>query len=811
MWNNLFKAFCAVVATKARLSFADEGCDHDDQPNIVFLLVDDWGAGDVDMCPKDSDYKTCPFRPQSDSRRAHLHTPRIRQMAEEGQILTNYYSPRAICTPSRAGMLSGRDPSRYGLIDNLFRIMQSSSARGGMPTSEKSVAKYLKEAGYFTGYSGKWHMGATNGTNTPAGNAAYTAINHGFDFVKFFIEGSNGEQCEEGALNAPGDNNIYHMCSFDHIQDCDASTKTCEVVEQPIRWENITSRHLRVFKEFIDEHAGKGKPFFYQHAFTAVHVPWVPSRFFVTDPVMKFWTDFVNEVDWAVGYILKYLKENAPNTIVVLSSDNGPYKESASSYCPQNCRWHTPQAQKDGVPGDFGCSPCDESVVSRSLEENTGGKGNTWEGGQHVPAIAWWPEQIKAGSINPMVSSGLDLLPTFVELAGGSLDENTAYDGKSITKYLCSKNIKATKKPKGNFVYWCGLHINAIRVDQYKVIYRTQNFVGATPDQQTPPNLCGQGGDCCPGSPSRLCICEWPFATNYTVPKVINLIDNPNEDLSKALDNMNKVIEKAKKIRKKLLKSVLKDRKVPKEYYDKKDSMNMAATLGELPNFPNTDLCMDSPLSVGPYLSGPIDGNENDWTRHDATSPDGCGFVPENYQKSYLPGNDFDFFPFQNCSITRTYQGPQCAQRLPCCQQDGYEGPFEYIKPENSDKDGWEGNTYKCGCFNNGGSSSVGSTSHFPLDDYMQESVCDWQREVYEDLKKNNQLYFFQGFCMPSWCADETYSKVTNNQGVCNAISDYGLSSAPTGNLFNLPYPETQDMTWQEMYPNQDEEPSLEL
>ena len=136
------------------------------------------------MCPEDVPIEQCPFRVTKKARKAHLHTPRIREMAEEGQILTNFYSPRAICTPSRAGYLSGRDPSRYGITDNLFRILQSSSARGGMPTSEKSVAKYLKELGYFTGYTGKWHLGATNGTD----DAAFTPINHGFDFVKFFIE-----------------------------------------------------------------------------------------------------------------------------------------------------------------------------------------------------------------------------------------------------------------------------------------------------------------------------------------------------------------------------------------------------------------------------------------------------------------------------------------------------------------------------------------------------------------------------------------------------------------------------------------------
>ena len=134
-----------------------------DNKNIIFLIVDDLGSGDVDYCPDDVDRKYCPFSLTRNARRTILHTPRLRRMAEEGQILTNFYSPRAICTPSRAGLMMGRDPARYGMYmyvwyslydgsrtlilylllthiasftqilgmtdELLFRILQSSSAR----------------------------------------------------------------------------------------------------------------------------------------------------------------------------------------------------------------------------------------------------------------------------------------------------------------------------------------------------------------------------------------------------------------------------------------------------------------------------------------------------------------------------------------------------------------------------------------------------------------------------------------------------------------------------------------------------------
>ena len=118
---------------------------------------------------------------------------------------------------------------------------------------------------------------------------------------------------------------------------------------------------------------------------------------------LKF-LDMVNEMDWATGYIMDYLKKVLPedkynNTMVVFSSDNGPYLELTSSYCPQNCKMLTPSALKDGVPKGFGCSVCSPDTVSQTALDK-GGKGTTWEGGQHVPTLVWWPNHVTPGTIN---------------------------------------------------------------------------------------------------------------------------------------------------------------------------------------------------------------------------------------------------------------------------------------------------------------------------------------------------------------------------------------------------------------------------
>ncbi|KAL3904568.1 MAG: hypothetical protein SGARI_004870, partial [Bacillariaceae sp.] len=262
------------------------------------------------------------------------------QMAREGMIMSNFYAPRSVCSPSRAAMFTGRDPTRYGLTDNVFRVVPGSYARSGLPPNETTFANYLKDVGYSTGYSGKWHLGLGNDTDP----FASTPMNLGFDDTFFFLEGSNGETCPHGNLNPAGDNNIYHACNFDHIQNCDVDKHECVVVEQPIRWENVTARHVDASLDYINRHANDTEPWMLVHSFTQVHTPWVPSRFGVTDPTAKIWADVVGEVDWAVGVFLQRLKDLDidENTLVILSSDNGPYMESASTYCPANCNLQAP-------------------------------------------------------------------------------------------------------------------------------------------------------------------------------------------------------------------------------------------------------------------------------------------------------------------------------------------------------------------------------------------------------------------------------------------------------------------------------------
>jgi hypothetical protein len=130
--------------------------------------------------------------------------------------------------------------------------------------------------------------------------------------------------------------------------------------------------------------------------------------------------------------------------------------------------------------------------------------------------------------------------------------------------------------------------------------------------------------------------------------------------------------------------------------------------------------------------------------------------------------------------LSGTYQGESCAKRLPCCTQEGYMGPFEYVRPTGNT---WEdGDWQQCGCFNNG------ENSYFPDDQGLQESVCQWQDDVLAELKANGLTIPFRDFCRLPACADRN----PNNDETCRLIKKYGLSNVPTGKIFNSPYPDTQ-------------------
>ncbi len=237
-------------------------------PNIIHIFTDDLGYGDL-ACFGAED----------------IETPNIDRMAQDGIRFTEFYSASPVCSPSRAALLTGRLPQRFGVHDVFWP-----SSFTGMPTDEITIAQLLKQKGYATGIVGKWHLG-----HMPQ----YLPLQRGFDSY-FGIPYSNDmESC------------VYMRGN--------------EVESFEVDQRYITKRYTEESLEFIDAH--KQEPFFLYLAHSMPHVPLYVSEKFEGSSKRGLYGDVIQEIDWSVGEVLKKLEELGllENTLIVFSSDNGPW------------------------------------------------------------------------------------------------------------------------------------------------------------------------------------------------------------------------------------------------------------------------------------------------------------------------------------------------------------------------------------------------------------------------------------------------------------------------------------------------------
>jgi len=345
-----------------------------DAPNIVIILADDLGYGDLG----------CYGHPT-------IRTPNLDRMAAEGMRFTEFYSAAEVCTPSRAALLTGRYPIRSGMCHNQFRVLRTRGT-GHLPAEEITLAEILKERGYATACIGKWHLGVWS--NNPAGHPN----KHGFDHF-FGVPHSNDMDPNPGnPKGAPG--KAVQQASWWNTP----LYRNDELVERPADQTTLTRKYTEEAVRFIEEH--KDGPFFLYFPHTFPHVPLFASDDFAGKSPRGLYGDVVEELDASVGRVLDALRQHklAENTLVFFTSDNGPWLI---------------MNQQGGSAG--------------LLRD---GKGSTWEGGLRVPGIAWWPGKIKAGAVTRDMASTMDLFNTSVNLAGGEVPTDRAIDGLDITATL---------------------------------------------------------------------------------------------------------------------------------------------------------------------------------------------------------------------------------------------------------------------------------------------------------------------------------------------------------------------------------------
>lgn len=379
-------------------------------PNIVLIFTDDQGYQDVGVFGSPD-----------------IKTPNLDQMAADGLQLTQYYAAQAVCSASRAGILTGCYPNRIGIHNAL-----GPDNTHGISASETTIAEMLKKKGYATAIYGKWHLGH---------HKEFLPTRHGFD-EWFGIPYSNDMwpfHPQQGTIFNFPDLPLYeNEMVIDTLLD--QSQLTTQITERSV--------------DFIKRN--KDRPFFLYVPHPQPHVPLFVSDKFKGKSERGLYGDVIMEIDWSVGQIIQALKENGleDDTMVIFTSDNGPwlsYGNHAGSALP--------------------------------LRE---GKGTAWEGGQREPCIIKYPKKLKGGKVIDVPMMAIDLLPTIAEITEAELPETTI-DGKSVWNILSGERIVPVQD--AYFFYYRVNELFGVRYGKWKLYFphRYRTMEGQEPGKDGKP------------------------------------------------------------------------------------------------------------------------------------------------------------------------------------------------------------------------------------------------------------------------------------------------------------------------------------
>lgn len=370
-----------------------------EKPNIVLLFADDLGFGDL-----------------SSYGHPLIQTPNADQLAKEGVRLTSFYVAAPTCSPSRAALLTGRYPHRAGLTNVLMP-----ESEGGLPLEEITLADLLKDAGYRTAAYGKWHIG-----HQPR---EYLPTSRGFDEY-FGIPYSNDMMPPWVQTDVP----LYF---YENDEPLEAE------VDQAV----LTTRYTERAVEFIERESAD--PFFLYLPYSMPHVPVYPSLDIKGSSEAGKYGDVIETIDWSVGQIMDALERKgvADNTIVIFTSDNGPWK-----FMPER------MFSEDVIGMHEPIKPWDHGSTGLL----NGAKATVYEGGYRVPAIIRWPAVIPSGQMNSDVVTAMDLFVTLVASAKVELPDDRIYDGYDVTGLLA----EGETHDRSPFFYG----LNAVRDGDWKLI-----------------------------------------------------------------------------------------------------------------------------------------------------------------------------------------------------------------------------------------------------------------------------------------------------------------------------------------------------
>ena len=402
-------------------------------PNIIFILADDLGYGDL------SSYGA-----------TAIQTANIDRLAEEGVKFTDAHSPSSVCTPTRYGLLTGR----YCWRTWLTRSALSSDAPLLIEENRPTVASVLRSAGYYTAHVGKWHLGfgreddyaeGRQGQGEPNSWRSRTGgpdwngqlkpgpLEVGFDYF-FGIPIVNSYPPYVFVEN----HRVVSLDPDDPIREMESRYLGEMQGGKAARWKDnelalrLTAKTVSLVEKFSQQE----QPFFLYYAPHQPHRPYTPNVRFKGASRFGAYGDFIEELDWSVGEVLNALDRFglSKNTLVIFSSDNGGLVNPASS-----------SAQRGAGYGDGVAElPAPEAGHQANGPVLRGGKGDIWEGGHRVPFLARWPGKIRAGTTSEETISLTDMLATFAAVAGQELTHKAGPDSFNVLPALLGDDLGDT-------------------------------------------------------------------------------------------------------------------------------------------------------------------------------------------------------------------------------------------------------------------------------------------------------------------------------------------------------------------------------
>jgi arylsulfatase A-like enzyme len=441
MSTKIFESVLLIITTLLAISCTNEKAIkivEVEKPNIIYILTDDLGYGDIGA-----------FNPNG-----KIKTPHIDQLAKEGMRFTDAHSPSAVCSPTRYGIITGR----YSWRSEMKNGVLTGKSKALIPNSRTTVASLLKKGGYATSFIGKWHLGWdwAQKDSSNFGGEGWNATD--FDNLDFTKPVTNSPK-ELGFDYSYGHSGSLDMAPYVYIENGNITAAVDTITEDSGKYtwwrkgptaadfthDDVTPNFFRKAMAYVTDKSKEEKPFFMYLALPSPHTPILPTEEWLGKSELNPYGDFVVMIDNYVGQLLKVVEGQgiAENTIIIFTSDNG-------------C---SPQADFE-ILAEKGHEP---SSIYR------GHKADIYEAGHRVPFIIKWPSTIAPNTVSNQTICHTDLMATCAEIAGVDLVDTEAEDSFSMLPIFDSDD-------KTTYAREATVHhsINgsfAIRKENYKLIF----------------------------------------------------------------------------------------------------------------------------------------------------------------------------------------------------------------------------------------------------------------------------------------------------------------------------------------------------